>query len=756
MRKFLLIAVCALFSSALFAQDWVPKKAALMSKFAKDVDPKHVLAEYPRPQLVRTKWMNLNGLWQYQPATENEALPSGKLSSNILVPFPVESALSGVMEHHERLWYRKTVNLPQTWKGEHVLIHFGAVDYESEVYVNGTSMGIHSGGYDPFTYDITSAIKGAGPQEITVRVYDPTDKAGFPRGKQTLTPGGIMYQSVTGIWQTVWLEPVPATSINNLKIVPDIDKSVLKLTVNTDGAAAGATVSIKVKDGDKIIKTMTGKANTELSVPVANAKLWSPDHPFLYTMDVTLIKGKTTDRVSSYFGMRKISVVDDGGYKKLYLNNKFLFEVGPLDQGFWPDGGYTAPTDAALKYDLEMTKKFGFNMVRKHIKVEPYRWYYWTDKLGLLVWQDMPSPNSYLPRNAGTPPPVDTVAFRSQLKRIVETHWNSPSIVTWIIFNESQSQSQQNTPSLVKMVKELDPSRLVNQGSGGSYFGAGDYLDVHSYPDPNVFSGNTQVLVNGEYGGIGYIIPGHTWSQRPTYIMIDKLKDYTDLFNHYSEDLAYYKTTRGLSAAVYTETTDVESELNGLMTYDREVVKAPVETIKASNDLAIKGSVTLTDVLPTSQAGGRTWKYTFDKPDTTWLDTKFNDATWQSAVGGFGSRIMGAGPGRPNATPSGVRTVWSSKDIWMRQEFTAGSVADMSKLVFYVRHHDNCTIYINGVRAADIDGHSNNYSIETMTDAGKKVLVPNGKNVIAIHCHQISGAQDIDAGIMMMELKRTP
>jgi len=754
MRKNLLLAICLGLPSMLFAQQWQPKKAALMSKFAKDVNPNSVLPEYPRPQLTRIKWMNLNGLWQYQPATEGEAFPSGSLSSSILVPFPVEAALSGVMEHHERLWYRRTFTIPATWKGEHILIHFGAVDYESEVYVNGTSMGIHSGGYDPFSYDITSAIKGSGPQEITVRVYDPTDKAGYPRGKQTLNPQGIMYQSVTGIWQTVWLEPVPKTNIASLRITPDIDKSVLKLIVNADDAA-GTTVSIKVKDGDKVIKTVSGKPNTEINVPVANAKLWSPDHPFLYNMDVALVKGgKNVDAVGSYFGMRKIAVAEEGGYKKLYLNNKFLFEVGPLDQGFWPDGGYTAPTDNALKYDLEMMKKFGFNMVRKHIKVEPYRWYYWTDKLGLLVWQDMPSANSYLPRNAGTPPPVDTNAYRAQLKRLVETHWNSPSIVTWVTFNESQSQGPQNTPSLVKMVKELDPSRLVNQASGGSFFDAGDYLDVHSYPDPNVLTGNKQVLANGEYGGIGYIIPGHTWSQRPTYIMINNLKDYTDLYNAYSEDLSYYKTTRGLSAAVYTEITDVESELNGLLTYDREVVKAPEAAIRASNELAIKGSVTLTDVLPTSQSEGRTWKYTFDKPDTTWLDTKFNDAAWQSGVAGFGARTMAAGPVRPNTTPSGVRTVWSTKDIWMRQEFTAGSVADVNKLVLYVRHHDNLDVYINGVKAASIDGHSNNYSIEEINAAGKKAFIPNGKNVIAIHCHQINGGQYIDAGISVMTLKR--
>lgn len=728
----------------MFAQQWQPKKAALMSKFAKDVNPNSVLPEYPRPQLTRVKWMNLNGLWQYQPGAASDALPTGNLSSNILVPFPVESALSGVMEHHDRLWYRRTFTVPATWKDENILLHFGAVDYESEVFVNGKSMGVHSGGYDPFTYDITSAIKASGPQEITVRVFDPTDNGGQPRGKQTLRPGGIMYQSVTGIWQTVWLEPVPVINISDIKIVPDIDKGVVKLTVSTE--AEGTTVSITVKDGAKVVKTMTGKTNTELSVPVANAKLWSPDSPFLYDLDIALVKGSTkVDAVSSYFGMRKISVENDGGYKKLYLNNKFQFMVGPLDQGFWPDGGYTAPTDAALKYDLQKTKDFGFNMIRKHIKVEPYRWYYWADKLGLLIWQDMPSPNSYTGR-AFQPPPVDTMEFRKELTRLVQTHWNSPCIITWVTFNEGQAQGQQNTPSLVRMVKELDPSRLVNQASGGSWFNAGDYLDVHSYPDPDALPSTTQVVANGEYGGIGYIIPGHTWSQRPTYIMIDKLKDYTDLYNSYSRDLAYLKTNRGLSAAVYTETTDVESELNGLLTYDREVVKAPEATIKASNDLAIHGSVTLTTVLPTSQ----NWKYTFEKPDTAWLTPAFNDAAWQSAPGGFAARVPNNT--RPNSTPTGVKSVWATNDIWMRQEFTASNITDIKNLVLSIRHQDDCDVYINGVKAAHIAGHSRNYTIEDINDAGKKAFKLNGKNVIAMHCHA-NRMGYIDAGISVISIK---
>ena len=738
-KKIVILLVFTGMTTLLFSQQWEPKKAPLMSKFSKDVNPDKVLPEYPRPQMVREKWINLNGLWQYQPGVSDETLPKGKLSKTILVPFPVESALSGVREHHDRLWYRHNFTIPKTWKGERVLLHFGAVDFESQIYVNGKSLGIHRGGYDPFTFDITPALTASGEQELTVRVFDPTDNGGFPRGKQTLNPQGIMYTSVTGIWQTVWLEPVAKISIDNIKIVPDVDKSVVKLTVFTEGNASGASVAIKVKDGDKTVTTISIKPNVETSIPVANAKLWSPDNPFLYDLYISLNKGGVnTDAVSSYFGMRKISVENEGGFKKLYLNNKFLFELGPLDQGFWPDGGYTAPTDEALKSDLVMIKKFGFNMVRKHIKVEPYRWYYWADKLGIMVWQDMPSPNSYTEHT----PPVDTAEFRSELTRLVKTHWNSPCIINWVLFNEGQAQH--NTAGLVKMVRELDPSRLINQASGGEHFGVGDFLDIHSYPAPAVPSSTKQVLACGEYGGIGFIIPSHIWASGPTYIMIDNQKDYTNLYDQFANDLTLFKTSRGLSAAVYTEITDVEVELNGLLTYDRVIVKGGVEKIYASNNKVIKENLYINDVLPSSQKNARTWKYTFDNPDDQWFASNFNDAAWKLGAAGFGTK------GTPGGT---VRTNWDTKDIWMRQKFTLSNLAgiDKDKLILYIDHDDNCEVYINGVKAAIIDGYSSTYTIVKLTGEAKNAIVAGDKNVIAIHCKQISGGQFIDAGISILK-----
>ena len=742
-KIFLLVIALALMPPLLFAQKWQSKQAVLMSKFAKNVKPESVLPEYPRPQMVRVKWYNLNGIWQYQPGVDaNDLLPKGKLSNSILVPFPVESALSGVMEHHDRLWYRRTFSIPVTWKSNRVLLHFGAVDYEAEIFVNGKSLGIHKGGYDPFSFDITDALTASGKQELTVRVFDPTDAGGFPRGKQSLNPQGIMYTSVTGIWQTVWLEPVVNNGINNIKIVPDVDKALVNITVNTP-VADGYNVNIKVKEGNKILKISSGKPNIIISVPVINAKLWSPDHPFLYDLEITLQKdGKNIDELSSYFGMRKISVEEEGGFKKLFLNNKFLFQIGPLDQGFWPDGGYTAPTDEALKYDLQMIKNYGFNMVRKHIKVEPYRWYYWADKLGLLVWQDMPSANSYTEHT----PPVDKVAFAAELTRLVETHWNSPSIINWVIFNEGQAQH--NTPELVSMVKKLDPTRLINQASGGGHFGAGDILDVHSYPPPAVPYSTSQALACGEYGGIGFIIPGHIWQSGPTYIMIDNEKDYTNLYDKFANDLIIYKTNNGLSAAVYTEITDVEVELNGLLTYDRVISKGPVQTINKSNTKIINDKMYLNEILPSSQKSARSWKYTFDKPVDNWYTDKFNDADWKVGFGGFGTSFT---PG------SNVKTVWDTKNIWLRQEFVLNNLKGINKedLVLNIHNDEVAEVYINGVRAILKKDITSGYTICQMSKESKKALNLNGKNLIAISCNQTEGGQYIDAGISIISKNKS-
>ena len=621
-------------ASAQDAPAWQAKKAPLMTRWAKQVNPKMPLPEYPRPQMARSEWLNLNGIWQYQSGTANDVIPSGKtLSGSILVPYPVESALSGVMEHHDRLWYRRTFTVPTKWSGRHLMLNFGAVDYEAEIFVNGTSVGVHTGGYVPFSYDITPYLKGSGPQELIVRVFDPTDAGGQPRGKQTLNPGGIMYTPTSGIWQTVWLEPMAHAAIRDLHIVPDVDSGRVKVTVNATASTSATRVVVKLKEAGRVIQTLAGQPDTELSIPIPNARLWSPDSPFLYDVDVVLLEGKTqSDRVSSYFGMRKISIGPVGGFQKILLNNQFVFQIGPLDQGFWPDGIYTPPTEEAIKADIKAMKTFGFNMVRKHIKVEPARWYYWTDKMGLLVWQDMPSPNSYTDH----PHPIDKPAFEKQLNDIITTHWNAPSIIMWVVFNEGQGRH--DTQRLVEMAKQLDPSRLADRDSGAGYEKTeevGDVNDIHSYPPPAYPpSSPIRALLCGEYGGIGYLVKGHTWRENGGgYTNVTSAADLEERYGEYSDLLKTFRDQHGLSAAVYTQITDVETELNGLLTYDR-VLKCDPAAIAKANRFEYPVP-TYQEIVPTSEKNPQTWKYTVTAPPAEWMQKTFDDSGWQSGQGGF-------------------------------------------------------------------------------------------------------------------------
>jgi hypothetical protein len=730
------------------SQAWQMKQAPLMTPWAALVDTNAPLPEYPRPQLVRTNWLNLNGIWQFQPGATNDSVPTNQtLSGQILVPYPMESAISGVMQYNAFSWYRRTFTVPTAWTGKRIILHLDGVNWRATVYVNGQQVGVHKGGYDPIAYDITPNLGGSGAQELIVQVYNPADNGGQPRGKQTLYPGGIMYTSATGLWQPVWLEPVDASGISDLQIIPDVDNSRLRLTVNTY-ATNGVTVAATVLSNGVVVNTLTGNPKTEVDIPVPNPALWSPDNPFLYDLQVSTVhSGVTNDMVTSYFGMRKISVSTVNGVPQIYLNNAAYFEMGPLDQGFWPDGIYTAPTDAALAYDLQQEKALGFNMVRKHIKVERQRWYYWADKLGLLVWQDMPSCNSYT--GNPTPPPVDPIQFITELSRMVQTHWNSPAIIMWDIFNESQGQEgtsggvgQTNTAYLVQLVKTLDPSRLVNQASGGNYYGVGDVLDNHSYPAPGNPTSTTQAPVDGEYGGIGFQIPGHLWNPAlagGNYIGANTTNDIASIYDSFSDDLVYYKSNNGLNAAVYTQITDVENECNGLMTYDR-VLKPALNLIAASNQKAISARLYLSTVLPTSQTQGRTWRYITNAPPANWYATNFNDSAWATGLAGFGT------VGTPGAV---VRTTWNTSDIWLRQAFLGGPLSprDRAQLIFFVYHDEDCEIYLNGVLAATASGYATTYVMLPLNAAGQNAWLPNATNWLAVHCHQTAGGQDIDVGI---------
>jgi hypothetical protein len=560
-----------------------------MTRWAAEVKSDLVLPEYPRPQMVREKWLNLNGLWDYAIVAKETGRPSA-WDGKILAPFAIESALSGVGKPvgagKEVLYYR-TFALPRKWRRGRVLLHFGAVDWECSVRVNGREVGTHRGGYDPFTIDITSALGPGKRQEVELTVFDPTDEDNRPiaRGKQVMEPHGIFYTAVTGIWQTVWLEPVPKTYIVKLKITPDIDQSALILEPSIAGNAEGASMAVTVSLGGRAVAAGEGPVSAPVILKIPKPELWSPDHPTLYDIEAILKKnGKVVDRIKSYAGMRKIALgKDDQGYTRLSLNNKPLFQFGPLDQGWWPDGLYTAPTDAALRYDIETIKALGLNMLRKHVKVEPDRLYYWCDKLGLLVWQDMPS--AFIKREAYA---ADALAqrdaqFEGEWKAIIDALYNHPSIVMWVPFNEGWGQY--DTERITAWTKRHDPTRLVDNASGWTDKGVGDTSDIHSYPGPDMppVEGK-RAAVLGEFGGLGLPITGHLWQAEGNwgYRNFDDTRVYEARYADLIKTL-YPLVDKGLAAAVYTQTSDCEVEVNGLMTYDREVVKLDPARFAALN-----------------------------------------------------------------------------------------------------------------------------------------------------------------------------
>lgn len=591
-----------IFFSGIFQvySQWKPAGDKIKTPWAEKIDVNRVLPEYPRPILERTDWLNLNGLWEYSILKAGNAEPS-RFDGQILVPFSVESSLSGVMKPvgaENEVWYKRTFEVPAKWKGKNVLLHFGAVDWKADVWVNDIKIGSHMGGYIPFSFDLTPFLNKTGAQKLVVRVWDGTDKGFQPRGKQTSEPRGIWYTPVTGIWQTVWLEPVNAKHIENLRTVPDIDKEKVTVWVAASGVSYGDFVEVKVFDGSKEIASAKASTTEKLEITVPEAKLWSPESPFLYTMKVRLASnGAITDEVNSYFAMRKISTKrDKKGIVRLELNNKSYFQFGPLDQGWWPDGLYTAPTDEALKYDLQKTKDLGFNMIRKHVKVEPARWYTHCDQLGILVWQDMPSGDrspqwqnhNYFNGNEFIRSAESEANYRKEWKEIIDYLYSNPCIVTWVPFNEAWGQFK--TPEIVEWTKAYDPSRLVNPASGGNHYPVGDMLDLHNYPGPDMYLFDGQrATVLGEYGGIGLALEGHLWNTDKNwgYVQFKNSKEVTDEYVKYGELLLKFIKS-GFSAGVYTQTTDVEGEVNGLMTYDRKVVKVEELRVREINQKICK------------------------------------------------------------------------------------------------------------------------------------------------------------------------
>lgn len=593
--------VCCALALALCAQaQWKPAGDKIKTQWAEQVNPKSVLPEYPRPLMERSEWQNLNGEWEYAIKPVGEVEPAS-FDGNILVPFAVESSLSGVQKEvgeKNELWYKRSFTVPAKWKGKDVMLNFGAVDWKAEVFVNDVLVGSHKGSYTPFSFNITPFLKGSGAQKLVVRVWDPSDKGYQPIGKQTSNPQGIWYTSVTGIWQTVWLEPVASNHITAVKSIPNVDANALNVTVGASTPCVTSIVEVKLLDKGAVVASAKGVQGQELRLGVKNPTLWSPENPYLYDMSITLSQnGKVIDQVKSYTAFRKISVEkDQNGILRMCLNNKPLFHYGPLDQGWWPDGLYTAPTDEALLYDIKKTKEWGFNMIRKHVKVEPARWYYHCDKEGILVWQDMPSgdmgnrwePHKY---NGGTDKErsVESVAnYYQEWKEIMDLCVSHPSIVVWVPFNEAWGQF--DTEKVVAWTKAYDPSRLVNPASGGNHRPCGDILDLHNYPGPDMFLFDAQrVTVLGEYGGIGLPLENHLWWNKRNwgYIQFKNSDEVTAEYVKYANELKGF-VKRGFSAAVYTQTTDVEGEVNGLMTYDRKVIKINEAKVKAANQSIIK------------------------------------------------------------------------------------------------------------------------------------------------------------------------
>ncbi len=587
--------------------EWKICEGKIQTSWAKLVDPTCPLPEYPRPQLVREIWQNLNGLWDYSITNEEDEIPAigqGK----ILVPFPVESALSGVgkpLLPEEELWYRRTLTIPTDWQNKRILLHFGAVDWLTQVWFNGQLIGEHQGGYDPFTCDLSNSEWFDGENELIVCVRDPSNEGYQERGKQTLKPGFVFYTAVSGIWQTVWLEPVPEVYIRDIKLTPRVGPAQLEVQVEVSDHTPGMQVQVQILEGQSLVCEGQGNSGEKIILSPDTVRLWSPEDPYLYDLKIKLIQdGQVVDEVRSYCGFREISLQkDEQGIPRILLNGQEIFQYGPLDQGYWPDGLYTAPTDEALCFDIEFCKSLGMNMIRKHIKVEPARWYYHCDRLGMLVWQDMPC-GGKVPHTLvlgmgfllnlkirddrhlqwfGRQDAQVRENFRQELEAMMDNLHNHPSIVVWVPFNESWGQF--NAKEIGDWVKSKDNTRLVDAASGWFDQGNGDIYSIHKYVGPSMPPlEDDRAVALSEFGGLGLKIDGHLWQEEKlfAYRMVKSNEELTTWYLKMMEKLLVLKR-KGLVAAIYTEICDVEYEINGYLTYDREVMKMDKELIQAAH-----------------------------------------------------------------------------------------------------------------------------------------------------------------------------
>ncbi|MEI8281218.1 MAG: sugar-binding domain-containing protein [Armatimonadota bacterium] len=729
-----ILALSAMTTNA--QEPWKPVAAHLKTQWAEKVSPNSVLPEYPRPSLVRSRWQNLNGLWDF--AAKVSETEQGKLPRKILVPFAPESSLSGIgyqVQPSDILIYSREFAVPKTWDNDQVMLHFDAVDWSCKVYINDRFVGSHQGGYDRFSFNIRPFLNKVGIQKVRVEAMDPGNTGGQPNGKQVLKPGGIWYTGTSGIWQTVWMEPVSDRFVKSYRVETKVD-GTFKIMVNVPGEFKDPVVRLRIPGGN-IEAEMRPKGNLPNPVvfegKISNPKLWGPNTPYLYDFRLTLGDGaETLDEVRGYFGVREIKVgKDENGINRLMLNNVPTFMYGPLDQGFNPDGLHTYPTEDCFLYDLKTLKSYGCNMLRKHIKVEPERYYYACDKLGLMIWQDMPSMSEQ--------PFLNKQAFESELSRMIETHWNHPSIVMWVPFNEGWGQY--DTERITAFVQRKDATRLVNNASGWTDHGVGSVSDIHVYPGPGVPDIDPKrAAVLGEFGGLGLPVPGHTWLDKGNwgYVKYNSQKEVTDAYVDLLTKLRGL-IPLGLCAAVYTQTTDVEVETNGLMTYDRKVQKIDQ---KRARDAAMKlysGNDTMKILIPPAGTNGDPSKYVVTKPTGKWTDPKYDDSNWTSGVGRY-----------TNEKPKVVHTDWNiaNHDIWVRREVSLESVPAATKLLIF--HDDDVEVYINGVLAVSRKNWTTGFIVCDISPEARKAL-KKGRNVIAMHCNSTKGGQHLDVGIVAIK-----
>ena len=569
------------------------------------VDRRLPLAEYPRPQFERQDWICLNGEYDYAITGDTADAPK-KYDGKILVPFSVESELSGVgkaLLPEQRLWYRRKFTVGKEFSGKEALLHFGAVDWQCSVWVNGKLVGEHTGGYNPFTFNITDVIT-EGENELVVKVFDPTDAGHQQRGKQILVTKGFWYTATSGIWQTVWLEPVNRCRIDSLRLVPDIDEGVIRINIKRT-CKCGGKLYAKVLEGDKVV--FDSEIADKAAIPVPDARLWSPETPFLYTLLLTLDCNGEKDEVSSYFGMRKFSILkDSAGIPRLGLNNKPYFQRGLLDQGYWPESQLTPPTDEAMIFDIEKMKELGYNMLRKHIKEEPLRWYYHCDRLGMLVWQDMISGGQYIGNVlAGVLPNINIHVkdskyksfkrdkpewrqeFKDELFGMIDNLYNCVSVCCWVPFNEGWGQF--DAKEIGTAIKNYDPSRFVDHASGWHDQGGPEFKSIHKYilpvhaPTARRTAGRPIVL--SEYGGYSWNIVEHAWNPKRSfgYIMFKNSEKLSAAYKRLHESQVIPLINKGLCATVYTQVSDVEFEVNGIYSYDRKILKLDADTVRAVN-----------------------------------------------------------------------------------------------------------------------------------------------------------------------------